>query len=229
MDSWIPAYRKMFEPDHWLAPTKAHPASRRDAWLDLCQMATWQPRETRTSGTLQRGELVASLRTLGKRWGWCKDAVFHFCRDLLHRTAIATVRQTPDGTVYRIVNYDTYAVGGEGDTDRQTDSGTDRGQTEDRQEQEVKKERSTSRGVEIPLPGDWKPTDPHRQRAVELGVDVDREAERFRAHAESHDRRAVRWNAAFTTWLLKAGDFRGPLTTEAPRFQELRPGVTMIL
>lgn len=30
------------------------------------------------------------------------------------------------------------------------------------------------------------------------------EADSFRLHAETHDRHAANWNAAFTTWLKKA-------------------------
>jgi hypothetical protein len=55
-----------------------------------------------------------------------------------------------------------------------------------------------------PLPADWKPTDEHIKRAREARVDVKREAEQFRLHAEANDRKAVRWNAAFSMWLSKA-------------------------
>lgn len=55
-----------------------------------------------------------------------------------------------------------------------------------------------------PLPGTWAPTDSHKTKAAERGIDVDAEAEAFRLHAEAHDRRAVRWDAAFSMWLTKA-------------------------
>ena len=35
-------------------------------------------------------------------------------------------------------------------------------------------------------------------------MDVTLEADRFRLHAEANDRRAVRWDAAFSMWLSKA-------------------------
>lgn len=54
------------------------------------------------------------------------------------------------------------------------------------------------------LPSDWSPTAEHVSRARDLGVDLAREAENFRLHAEANDRRAVKWNAAFTMWLNKA-------------------------
>jgi len=54
------------------------------------------------------------------------------------------------------------------------------------------------------LPASWAPTAEHFEKAKQLGVDVVREAEAFRLHADTHDRRAVRWNSAFTSWLMKA-------------------------
>lgn len=53
------------------------------------------------------------------------------------------------------------------------------------------------------LPDDWQPTPSHWERRHD-GIDVQREADTFRAHAEANDRRAANWNAAFTQWLLKA-------------------------
>ena len=71
-------------------------------------------------------------------------------------------------------------------------------ETETPTSKEVGSARSTS------LPTDWVPTAEHYAKAKELRVDIAREAESFRLHAETHDRKAVRWNAAFTTWLLRA-------------------------
>ena len=207
---WIPAHRKVYEPDHWLAPTKRDPANRRDAWLDLCQMATHRPRETRNSGWLQPGELVASLRTFGERWCWSKDKVWRFMSDLKTRTAIETVRETPDGTVYRIVNYDSYATSPDTERDTERDANRDRSETEARQEQQ---ENKTTPPVGPPrkrshvLPEGWVPNDAHRERAAKEGVDLDRETEKFRAHHEAKGSTFKSWDKAFTTWLLKAGDF----------------------
>lgn len=57
---------------------------------------------------------------------------------------------------------------------------------------------------ETALPKTWAPTAEHIRRGKETGVNVTDEAESFRLHAETHDRRAANWNAAFTTWLKKA-------------------------
>ena len=136
--SWLPVHRRIYEPGHWLAPTDRDPSNRRDAWIDLCQMATAESRETAHSGVLQRGEIVVSVRTLAKRWHWSKSRVQRFVSDLEARTAIGTVRGTPDGTIYRIVNYDTYAVGGNGARDTKRDKVRDTSGTAAGQEQEVR-------------------------------------------------------------------------------------------
>lgn len=76
-------------------------------------------------------------------------------------------------------------------------------------ETETETESATSKEVasrtrSTTLPADWTPTAEHFEKAKTLGVDISREAESFRLHAEANDRRAVRWNAAFSSWLLKA-------------------------
>lgn len=63
---------------------------------------------------------------------------------------------------------------------------------------------ATRRKPERPLPQAWKPNAKHYEFALERGVDVRAEAESFRNHADTHDRRARDWDAAFRTWLSKA-------------------------
>ncbi|MEV8029220.1 hypothetical protein [Cellulosimicrobium funkei] len=57
------------------------------------------------------------------------------------------------------------------------------------------------------LPATWAPTDEHRQRALETGLNLEREAEKFRLHAEENDRHAKSWNAAFTRWLINSASY----------------------
>lgn len=57
---------------------------------------------------------------------------------------------------------------------------------------------------ETRLPNSWAPTSEHVERARKLGLNLTEQVEAFRSHAETHDRHAARWNAAFTTWLKKA-------------------------
>lgn len=63
---------------------------------------------------------------------------------------------------------------------------------------------SGRKGRELPLPPTWAPTDAHVSRARERRLNLDFEAEQFRLHVETHDRRAANWNSAFTMWLNKA-------------------------
>lgn len=60
-----------------------------------------------------------------------------------------------------------------------------------------------------PLPQDWVPTDEHKQRVAKSGVDLGREVQKFKAHAEANARKAVVWNAAFTQWLIQAEERGG--------------------
>ncbi|KKI20572.1 MULTISPECIES: hypothetical protein [unclassified Leucobacter] len=64
------------------------------------------------------------------------------------------------------------------------------------------------------LPKDWAPTASHFELARSRNVDIQAEAEAFRLHAETHDRRAARWNAAFTTWLKKAKPSAGKVRND---------------
>lgn len=68
----------------------------------------------------------------------------------------------------------------------------------------IEEAKASSQARSISLPTDWAPTAEHFAKAKELRVDIAREVESFRLHAETHDRKAVRWNAAFTSWLTKA-------------------------
>lgn len=63
---------------------------------------------------------------------------------------------------------------------------------------------------ETTIPDDWTPTEAHAAKAKEKAVHLDTEAEAFKLHAETHDRRLVNWNAAFTMWLTKARPSGGP-------------------
>lgn len=59
-------------------------------------------------------------------------------------------------------------------------------------------------GRKKPLPASWAPNEAHTRYAVDEGIALDFQAERFRSHAEAHGRTLVNWDAAFRNWLLKA-------------------------
>ncbi len=64
------------------------------------------------------------------------------------------------------------------------------------------------RKPQTPLPASWMPTAKHAEYARQRGVDLMREAETFRVHAETHDRRVANWNSAFHQWLSKSNPTR---------------------
>lgn len=54
------------------------------------------------------------------------------------------------------------------------------------------------------IPKDWVPSRSHIEAAKKKNLDVMDEAENFRLHAETHDRRCASWNGAFASWIKKA-------------------------
>ena len=60
------------------------------------------------------------------------------------------------------------------------------------------------------IPEDWEPTDSHRLEARRLRIDMDREARKFRNHAEATGRLLVDWDAGFRNWLDKAAEYAPP-------------------
>lgn len=89
----------------------------------------------------------------------------------------------------------------------ETQANSSEPQAESETESETRKAFPTKRAI----PDDWQPNEGHYAKAKELQVDLKREAATFRAHAEANGRHVVRWDAAFTQWLLKAN----PIKAEA--------------
>lgn len=56
------------------------------------------------------------------------------------------------------------------------------------------------------IPDDWSPNQKHSDHARSLGLDLEYEASRFRAHAQRVNRRGKNWNAGFTNWLKKGAE-----------------------
>jgi len=65
-------------------------------------------------------------------------------------------------------------------------------------------EVTSRRKPEIRLPASWAPTVKHYELATERHVDIAEQVQAFRNHADTHDRLARSWDAAFRTWLTKA-------------------------
>jgi hypothetical protein len=214
-ERWTPIYDRMFDPDHELA--KNDSACQRWAFMDLCHMAQWRDGQRVAGGNvvkLERGCFLASVRFLAKRWKWPKTRVERFLRALQHPdiTKIERVKTgTANGTVYRIVNYDTYANPRDSKRD---DLGTILGQrTTSTAGTEEEKKRAKPK--KHPIPDDWTPQESHADKAQAERVDLNREAERFRHHHAAKGSTYVDWDRAFHTWLMRAHDFGNHTTTDS--------------
>ena len=107
--------------------------------MDICQMAQHQDFE-HAGQRLRQGEVLLSVRTMAKRWGWSTSRTSRFINSLCsgaksrtgraqvaHRSVLSSgtpsdpmldlVSGTPRGSIYRIVKYDTYAIRSEVERD----------------------------------------------------------------------------------------------------------------
>lgn len=109
---YITLSRRLFDSDLWREP---RPRTRLEAWLDLIQLAAFAPHPVQTASgvvTIQRGEVLASLRFLSTRWLWSVKQARGFLENLRRTERIRAQREAQSGTVYLIVNYDFYQTGG---------------------------------------------------------------------------------------------------------------------
>lgn len=60
------------------------------------------------------------------------------------------------------------------------------------------------------LPPDWAPSEAHRAKARELGIDLDHEEELFRNDAAANARRYADWEAAFRNWIARSAKWKKP-------------------
>jgi hypothetical protein len=105
--------RKLFDAEHghafWNEPRVF---SRFEAWVDVIQLAAFASYTYHTahfgSIDLARGEFVASIRWLGARWKWTVKRVRTYLAACEKWAQLKAQRETAAGTVYVIVNYETY-------------------------------------------------------------------------------------------------------------------------
>ncbi|MEE8666888.1 MAG: hypothetical protein SOI13_01370 [Bifidobacterium mongoliense] len=67
--------------------------------------------------------------------------------------------------------------------------------------------RSQRRSSKTLIPDSWKPNDHHAKTAATRHIDIDTEANKFRAYAESNAKRYANWDQAFNNWLLNCSNF----------------------
>lgn len=104
MNGWIKISREL--PEHWIW----RDADRLKWWLDLLLMAAWEDSKQLVGSRLieiKRGQLVASISYLVKRWGINHNTVISFLKTLkdegmIVKTSIANV------SIITICNYEKY-------------------------------------------------------------------------------------------------------------------------
>jgi hypothetical protein len=101
-------------------------------------------------------------------------------------------------------------------TDVTRDTGVTRHATTNKEKNPSGSKRGRARGEGAECPPDWHPHDAHRQKAQLLGLELDREAEKFRNYHASKGSRFRDWGRAFHTWLDRADEFRQPASRPPP-------------
>lgn len=104
---WICLHRKIQECDLWLDD---EPFDRRSAWVDLLLSANHENKDMIFDGhkiTIERGQLITSVRKLSIRWGWGKDKTLKFLK-LLEELEMIEKNSDSRRTLLTIVNYDNY-------------------------------------------------------------------------------------------------------------------------
>lgn len=130
MRGWIAVPRAMFADDPlW---TERRPRTKWEAWVDVVQMAASAPYEHVTDHGvihLERGEVLLSLRFMAERWDWSVKLVRRWLASGPIRARLRAQRKAYDGTVYLVVNYDTYSLPARPKgTEKGTETGNDRAQ-----------------------------------------------------------------------------------------------------
>ena len=104
-DGFITIHRKIRNHPYWEDPERLR------AWLDILLMAAWKDHK-RMIGVHQvdvkRGEFIASIRFLAKRWRWSNGKVERYLKAAQDMNEIRVVNETSNGYRYLVVKYDSY-------------------------------------------------------------------------------------------------------------------------
>ena len=109
-DGWIRLYRKLQE--CWVWEDK-EPFDKRSAWIDLLLTANHADAKLLFNGeliTVQRGQILTSVRKLSVKWKWSVNKVYRFLK-LLESDKMLQKESNKDRTLLTIVNYSVYQGG----------------------------------------------------------------------------------------------------------------------
>lgn len=104
---WIRLYRKFRQDPLW---PKQKKFSKSEAWLDLLMSANWQDETVRNGNqtiSLERGQLLTTLKRLAKRWGW-KTHRTRLYLDFLQTDEKVVLKTTNRFSIISICNYERY-------------------------------------------------------------------------------------------------------------------------
>lgn len=107
---WIKLYGKMLDSDIWLID---QPFSFRDAFIHVLLSANWTDGVTYKNGhtvTIQRGQLLTSIRKLGAVFHWDKHKVYQWLK-YMNACGMITSESIGFGTVLTVEKYDFYQSG----------------------------------------------------------------------------------------------------------------------
>jgi hypothetical protein len=109
-EGFIRLSRRAFLHFLWREPREK---TRWEAWIDLIQAAAYAPDKVLVEGRrlgIGRGEVVASLRFLGVRWGWDKNRVARFLK-LLRQEGMVETRNETGVNILKLCKYEQYNPG----------------------------------------------------------------------------------------------------------------------
>ena len=103
---WIKVYRSI--ENNWIWNDDVF--SRGQAWIDILLMVNHEDNKIMFNGTLteiKRGDCITSIRKLSDKWGWSRNKVDHFLKQLKSDGMIDYKKDTKK-TLLTVENYDLY-------------------------------------------------------------------------------------------------------------------------
>lgn len=87
------------------------PFAKGQAWIDLLMLANWKRRKCLINGRLvwlYPGDIYASTRFLAERWGWSKNKVSTFLKDLVKGECIIWPQKGQQNCIISLENWERY-------------------------------------------------------------------------------------------------------------------------
>lgn len=172
---WIKLHRKI--QDSWLWEEK-EPYDKRSAWVDLLLSVNHADKKLLFNGeviTVERGQLLTSIRSLSGRWQWSINKVYRFLK-LLEGDGMLLRDSDSSRTLLTVVNYEIYqgagytddnSSGNTRDTAAETGSETKQEEKKEKKEEGKKKERASTRHPSPqPEPMVYDPLDEKMNQAI---------------------------------------------------------------